>query len=90
MNESELRPERAGCEAAELLLYSGSVGGRLTVVCVDEMRCLRGVVDELDLANLPHLSALVTELLQHAHRRTYTHARQTWLLHRMERAGGSS
>lgn len=42
-------------------------GGTLTVVRVDEMRSLRGVVDELDLADLPHLSALVTSLLQRAH-----------------------
>lgn len=50
------------------LLYTntGAAGGRLTVVRVDEMRCLRGVVDELDLADLPHLGALLTELLQHA------------------------
>lgn len=42
----------------------------LTVVCVDEMCRLRGVVDELDLADLPHLGALVTNLLQRAERRT--------------------
>lgn len=56
------------------LLYrnTGAAGGRLTVVRVDEMRCLRGVVDELDLADLPHLGVLLTELLQHAH--THTHA----------------
>lgn len=56
------------------LLYTntGAAGGRLTVVRVDEMRCLRGVVHELDLADLPHLGALLTELLQHAH--THTHA----------------
>lgn len=48
------------------------LGGRLTVVCVDEMRCLRGVVDELDLANLPHLGAFVTELLQHTHAHAHT------------------
>lgn len=49
---------------------------RLTVVCVDEMRCLRGVVDELNLANLPHLDALVTEFLQHTgrHKHSRTHA----------------
>lgn len=46
-------------------------GGTLTVVRVDEMRSLRGVVDELDLADLPHLSAFVTGLLRRAH----THAR---------------
>lgn len=42
--------------------------GRLTVVGVDEVRRLRGVVDELDLADLPHLRALVSELLRHAER----------------------
>lgn len=34
------------------------------------MRSLRGVVDELDLADLPHLSALVTGLLQRTHAET--------------------
>lgn len=48
------------------------LGGRLTVVCVDEMRRLRGVVDELDLADLPHLGAFVTELLQHTHAHAHT------------------
>lgn len=54
-----------------LYTNTGATGGRLTVVRVDEMRCLRGVVDELDLANLPHLGVLLTELLQHAERHTH-------------------
>lgn len=54
--------------------------GTLTVVRVDEVRCLRGVIDELNLADLPHLDALVTELLQHAHKHTHTRARASnWL-----------
>lgn len=40
--------------------------GKLTVVGVDEVRGFRGVVDQLDLADLPHLFAFVPELLQHA------------------------
>lgn len=55
------------------------LGGKLTVVCVYEMRCFRGVVDELDLADLPHFGTLVTDLLQYAERDTQK--RQTFPLH---------
>lgn len=41
------------------------LGGVLTVVSIDEMWYLRRVVDELDLADLPHLGAFFTKLLQH-------------------------
>lgn len=37
--------------------------GTLTVVCADEVGCLRGVVDELDFVDLPHLNSLFTKLL---------------------------
>ena len=36
---------------------------QLTVVCVDEVCRLRGVVEELHFADLPHLDPLVTKLL---------------------------
>lgn len=44
-------------------LYCAAVEGTLTVVCVDEVRGLRGVVDELDFVDLPHLNTLFAELL---------------------------